>query len=398
MDINLSTPPIEVTPDDLVNLAARSAKMLERIRTQMLQPFPRKVAPVFPSGKLQELCGIDKARFSYLIKKGELPQGTQEKPGAARQFTLAETIEWVRAERKPRQRPPGKDGKVIAIGNFKGGVTKTTTSMVLAQGLSLRHGRKVLHIDMDPQGSATTLYGINPHAEINGDQTILPLIEAYVSGEPFDMKHLPMQTYWENLDLIPSSTDLFNAEFMLPARVHASPSAKFWNVLNDGLKELKHEYDYIIIDTAPTLSYLTINALFAADGVIVPVMPDTLSFASMVQFWSLFSDMVSGMKQFGESADEAKVFDFIDILVTRMPNKANASIVRDWVITTYGERVLPVEIPETDLARTTTNDFSTVYDFPNYDGNAATLRRIRVPYDQVVDLIDSKVCYLWDKE
>ena len=81
MDINLSTPPIEVTPDDLVNLAARSAKMLERIRTQMLQPFPRKVAPVFPSGKLQELCGIDKARFSYLIKKGELPQGIQEKPG-----------------------------------------------------------------------------------------------------------------------------------------------------------------------------------------------------------------------------------------------------------------------------------------------------------------------------
>jgi chromosome partitioning protein len=130
----------------------------------------------------------------------------------------------------------------------------------------------------------------------------------------------------------------------------------------------------------------------------VPVMPDTLSFASMVQFWSLFSDMVSGMKEFGESADEAKVFDFIDILVTRMPNKANASIVRDWIITTYGERVLPVEIPETDLARTTTNDFSTVYDFPNYDGNAATLRRIRVPYDQVVDLIDSKVCYLWDKE
>src|SRR5471032_3453316 len=124
MDINLSTPPIEVTPDDLVNLAARSAKMLERIRTQMLQPFPRKVAPVFPSGKLQELCGIDKARFSYLIKKGELPQGTQEKPGAARQFTLAETIEWVKAERKPRQRPAGKDGKVIAIGNFKGGVTR----------------------------------------------------------------------------------------------------------------------------------------------------------------------------------------------------------------------------------------------------------------------------------
>jgi chromosome partitioning protein len=400
MDIKLAVPPIEVSPDDLVNLAGRSARMLERIRTQMLQPWPRKIAPFFPSSKLQELCGIDKARFSYLIKKGELPGGKQEKPGGVRSFSLAETIQWVKAERKPMPRPEGKDGKVIAIGNFKGGVTKTTTSMVLSQGLALRHGRKVLHIDMDPQGSATTLYGINPHAEVTGDQTILPVIEAYVNGELPDMSRLPQETYWDNLHLIPSSTDLFNAEFMLPARVHASPDAKFWNVLNHALADLKKEYDYIIIDTAPTLSYLTINALFAADGVIVPVMPDTLSFASMVQFWSLFSDMVSGMREFGEASQDAKHFEFIDILVARMKDKSNsnASVVRDWVISTYGDRVLPVEIPDTEIARTTTNDFSTVYDFPTYDGNATLFRRIREAYDQVVDLVDSKVCYLWEKE
>src|SRR5471030_374322 len=352
MDINLSTPPIEVTPDDLVNLAARSAKMLERIRTQMLQPFPRKVAPVFPSGKLQELCGIDKARFSYLIKKGELPQGTQEKPGAARQFTLAETIEWVKAERKPRQRPAGKDGKVIAIGNFKGGVTKTTTSMVLAQGLSLRHGRRVLHIDLDPQGSATTLYGINPHAEVDASQTIMPLIEAYLNNESFDMRGLPAPTYWPNLDLIPSSTELFNAEFMLPARASAIDHAvRFEQVLHDGLASLKDEYDYIIIDTAPTLSYLTINAVFAADGVIVPVVPDMLSFASMVQFWHLFADLINGMKAFGD--ERTKEFDFVDVLVTRSTPKPAAQVLQAWISQIYGSRVIPVEIPETDLARNT---------------------------------------------
>ncbi len=399
MDFNLSKPPIQVSPDDLVNLSGRSARMLERIRTQMLQPFPRKVPPVFPSARLQELCGIDKPRFSYLIKKGELPQGTQSRPGGARNFSLSEVIQWVKAERRPSERPSGKDGKVIAIGNFKGGVTKTTTSMILAQGLSMRRGRRVLHIDMDPQGSATTLYGINPHAEVTAEQTILPLIEAYVSGEAYNMTGLPQSTYWQNLDLIPSSTDLFNAEFMLPARVHSSPDAQFWNVLSQGLSELKKTYDYIVIDTAPTLSYLTINALFAADGVIVPVMPDTLSFASMVQFWSLFSDMVSGMREFQASSDgQVKIFDFIDILLTRMKDRSNASLVRDWVITTYGERVLPVEIPDTDIARTTTNDFSTVYDFPTYDGNGAVFRRIRESYDQMVDLIDNKVCYLWEQE
>ncbi|WP_269083118.1 ParA family protein, partial [Robbsia andropogonis] len=239
MDFNLSKPPIQVSPDDLVNLSGRSARMLERIRTQMLQPFPRKVPPVFPSARLQELCGIDKPRFSYLIKKGELPQGTQSRPGGARNFSLSEVIQWVKAERRPSERPSGKDGKVIAIGNFKGGVTKTTTSMILAQGLSMRRGRRVLHIDMDPQGSATTLYGINPHAEVTAEQTILPLIEAYVSGEAYNMTGLPQSTYWQNLDLIPSSTDLFNAEFMLPARVHSSPDAQFWNVLSQGLSELK---------------------------------------------------------------------------------------------------------------------------------------------------------------
>ncbi|WP_176331360.1 ParA family protein [Burkholderia vietnamiensis] len=401
MDINLTTPPIEVTPDDLVNLARRSARMLEKIRTQMLQPFPRKVAPIFPSGKLQELCGIDRARFQYLIKKGELPLGVQEKPNSSRQFTLAETIQWVKAERKPKPRPAGKPGKVITIGNFKGGVTKTTTSMVLAQGLSLRHARRVLHIDMDPQGSATTLYGINPHAEVTSEQTVMPLIEAYANQQSFSLKGLPQKTYWDNLDLIPSSTDLFNAEFMLPARAHQTPGSTFWNVLAAGLEEMRHEYDYIIIDTAPTLSYLTINALFAADGVIVPVMPDTLSFASMVQFWSLFSDMVTGMRQFGESTEQGKVFEFIDILVTRMKSdnsNSNASVVRDWVITTYGERVLPVEIPDTEILRTTTNNFSTIYDFPNYDGNATIFRRVREAYDKVVDLVDSKVSYLWDKD
>jgi chromosome partitioning protein len=79
-------------------------------------------------------------------------------------------------------------------------------------------------------------------------------------------------------------------------------------------------------------------------------------------------------------------------------SNSNASVVRDWVISTYGDRVLPVEIPDTEIARTTTNDFSTVYDFPSYDGNATLFRRIREAYDQVVDLVDSKACYLWEKE
>ena len=389
MELNLE--PQAVNGDDLTALAERSGKMLQKIRDSMLQPFPRKQAPTYSSGKVQSICGIDKTRMNYLLTK-DFPQGEQAGKGRQRTFSLEDTIKWVQeTSGKHKQRPKNTPGKVIAVANFKGGVTKTTTSMVLAQGLSVRHGRKVLIIDLDPQGSTTTFFGINPHAEIEPEQTILPLID---NSQP-DLTYAPMSTYWTNVDLIPSSTDLFNAEFLLPAKVnYEDASFEFWSVLNNGLKPLLDHYDYVIIDSAPTLSYLTINALFAADSMIVPVVPDTLSFASMVQFWSLFSDLINGLKG-SAKGDAQKTFDYIDILITRMPVKPQAQMVRDWIIKTYGDHVMPLEIPETSIAMTTSLEFSTAYDMPNYAGSTATYNRICEPYDRLVDIVDSKTCLLW---
>ena len=105
--------------------------------------------PLVSSTRVQEMCGIDRKRMSYALSTTSLPQGTQNRPGGVRSFTVAEAIEWVRAELKPAPRQ-GR-GKIITVANFKGGVTKTTTSTLLAQGLSMRRGRKVGHIDLDPQ-------------------------------------------------------------------------------------------------------------------------------------------------------------------------------------------------------------------------------------------------------
>ncbi|MGN3962122.1 ParA family protein [Burkholderia gladioli] len=394
MDKTSLLPPGKTTANDLVQLAQLSDVMLQKIRDEMLEPYPRKVAPAISSTRLQEMCGIDKQRMAYVLKKGELPAGAQAKPGAPRTFSVEDAIAWVKAELKPTQRTG--QAKVIVVANFKGGVTKTTTSTLLAQGLSMRRGRKVLHIDLDPQGSATTLYGINPHAEIDSAQTIMPLVEAYLAGETFDMRTLPIQTYWPNVDIIPSASELFNAEFMLPARAAGSDEGvRFEQVLHNGIVQLKDDYDFIIIDTAPTLSYLTINAIFAADGVIVPVVPDMLSFASMVQFWHLFADLINGMQAFGDG--RSKEFDFIDVLVTRMTAKPAAQILRDWITQIYGSRVVPIEIPETDLARNTNMRFSTFYDLATNDVGAETLRRIRVPVDQLIDRIDDRVSAAWSR-
>lgn len=156
-------------------VAAQATDILNQIRDAMLEPYPRKSAPTFTSAQVASLCGIDKQRFQYLTTKGELPAGTSKGAGRSKQFTLEETLTWIRATKERVRRPEGKRGRIVTVANFKGGVAKTTTAVSAAQALTLL-GRRVLVIDCDPQGTTTQLCGWAPDAEISDDQTLLPLI------------------------------------------------------------------------------------------------------------------------------------------------------------------------------------------------------------------------------
>ena len=118
-----------------------------------------------------------------------------------------------RTYRHEKMLPPGQRSICIAVANFKGGVSKTTSAMVLAQGLSLR-GHRVLAIDIDPQGSLTTLHGILPETEVSEEMTISPLCQ----GTADDITPAIRSTYWDGLDLVAAAPFLFGAEFALPAR------------------------------------------------------------------------------------------------------------------------------------------------------------------------------------
>lgn len=152
--------PIEM--HNIATLADRAAGMVSAVRSRLLVPDARKVAPAFSAERVASLCGIPR---SDIAKQRDLPQGTVVRPGSQRVFSLTEVQIWTRAMRRELMRPAGCHGITIAIGNFKGGVGKTTTSMVLAQGLSMR-GHRVLVIDTDPQASLTTLFGVLPETEV----------------------------------------------------------------------------------------------------------------------------------------------------------------------------------------------------------------------------------------
>ena len=373
---------------DIADQAQFSAEMMDQVRSAMLNPTSRKKELSMHLSQLAGYCGVEKGSLMHRMAKGDLPQGNLNTTGSRREFTLSEARAWIRSYRKDKLRPAGAEAITIAISNFKGGVGKTTTAMTLAQGLTLL-GHRVLVIDTDPQGSLTTLFGILPDTEITEADTILPL----ALGEETSIRYAIRPTYWDGIDLVAAAPCLFGAEFALPARQTQEPGFEFWNVLNLGIDDVRGEYDVIVIDSPPSLSYITINAIMTSNGLVMPLPPNALDYASASQFWNLFSDLSNEMLT---SRGIDKEFDFIHVLLSRVDSSESTSdIVRSWVQATYKEKVLPVEIPKTAVTSTASTEFSTVYDIQKYDGNARTFKRARDAYDQFVGYVESSVRAAW---
>ncbi len=155
--------------------------------------------------------------------------------------------------------------RVLAFANQKGGVAKTTSTLNLAAALAEKELR-VLCVDMDPQGNLTMSQGLNP------DSIERSMFDVLVHRMPIENV-----IHKTEIDIAVSSIDLAGAELALSSMIGRE------RALEKALAPLLGEYDYILIDTPPSLGLLTINALVASDGVIVPVQCEYLSLRGLVQ-------------------------------------------------------------------------------------------------------------------
>ena len=164
-------------------------------------------------------------------------------------------------------------GKVIAICNQKGGTSKTTTAINLGIGLA-KQGEKVLLIDADSQGDLTAALGWRNPDDI--DITLGTLLDNAIEDKPIDSETALLH-HAEGVDVIPANIDLSSVEM----RLVSAMSREF--ALRDVVNDAKEKYDYILLDCMPSLGMITINALSAADSVIIPVQAQYLPAKGMTQ-------------------------------------------------------------------------------------------------------------------
>ena len=219
-------------------------------------------------------------------------------------------------------------GKVISLVNQKGGVGKTTTSINLSASLALEN-KKVLLIDLDPQGNATTGVGFN-----KGD--IDKSIYDVLNGTGL-MEEVILKTKFSNLDLLPSSLQLAGIDIELIEKGRDNPNFQRSGQLKNILDGCKDNYDYLIIDCPPTLGLITTNALVASDSVIIPVQCEFYALEGITQ---LLNAIMLTKKKLNPN------LKLEGVLLTMFDSKTNLSIeVIEEIRSYFKEKVYTTIIP-----------------------------------------------------
>lgn len=407
LPVSGSLNPHAVTLAALDNLLVQAEAAIELGREKMLHPTSAKEVPYYSFSEIGEVLGVDadkvRKKVAYAQQKdGDMPAGFFRKADGELQPVEVDAPENRRRKTlfPPNDlrpiihlmaphwmRPEGVPGFVLAICNFKGGVTKSTTTLTTAQAMS-RRGMRVLIIDLDPQATSTKWMAIQ---RIQPENTSLELF-AQGSG---NLRSKILPTYWPGIDLIASDESLQAAEYFFTQslRNKGDEAMKF---VPTEIRKLTDFYDIILVDTPPSLNNLTLAALFAADGLEMPLPPSNPDLESSVKFWRMYRDACRMMGV----AEKDEIFQFVRVLVTKAENNKSTQNMMDWIERAYSGYVSNTVIQKSAAVSMAADAFGTVYDVPKGSAgkNKAARETARQLYDASAAEIANLIYAYWRRE
>ncbi len=428
--------PVETS--GFARIAEACTKGRQDLASRGMNEEGRKELRLFSTWEITKyLIPVAQAHFRRVLKQNpDLPQGRSETEGGAKWFTLDEVLrlrayfgaQGSKAKEYRPYRPEGLPAKLVSVANFKGGVGKTSTAAHLAMSAAL-DGYKVLVLDLDSQGSMTSIFGGRVEDEW---QTVFPLLARHYAthlrrenrsrldrGEaplPLDdtltealgikAQGLIQTTHWPNIDLIGAQLNLYWAEFQIPVWRMQARSWKLWDALTETLEAdgILNEYDLIFVDTPPALGYLTINGLAASDILLVPVGASFLEFDSTGRFFDMLHSTFASIEE-GENIaaralgreELAFEWDAVRAVVTRYDGSQQAELAA--LMQAYlGRTLSPHRQDFTALIGQAGEQVSGIYEADYRDFNRETYVRGRETFDATYAAFKELLLGVWRRE
>jgi chromosome partitioning protein len=356
-------------------------------RKRLRQFTPNEVASLLDVDRKRALAALGLADNLRFMPR---PMVTFDDIVAARSGLYAETADLRFAPRRHPER--GEALAIVAFANFKGGSGKTTSAVHFAQHLALG-GYRVLLVDLDSQGSATSLFGVDPGQEVSDVNSF----SGWVCDDRVDATHLARKTYWPTIDLLAGGPVLQQAEFRLAERAGRSESSEtpHWLELARYLAAVQDSYDVAVVDTRPDVNMLMVNALHTATGLIIPTQATMVDLASTGEFFGFLGGYIDQMKPLVGTA--APDFYFAKVLVTRfIPSERSQMALLELLRARFGRAVLAdpmlhsAVMGTAGVAKETLYEYEALNDRKAYDRALASMQMVN-------RLIEAEMLRFWGR-
>ena len=427
-----------LTTEGFAAIAAACGQGREALIARGLDGAGQKTLRRFSTWEIARyLIPVAPAHFRRVLKANpDLPQGSSETEGGAKWFTLDEVLrlrahfaaEGSRAKEYRPWRPAGLPAKIVAVANFKGGVGKTSTCAHLAMSAAL-DGYRVLVIDLDSQGSMTSVFGgrvadewgtvfpllarhyarhlqAENRARVGRGDAPVALDETLDEALKLTAADVIRPTHWPNIDLIGAQLNLYWAEFQIPVWRMQGRSWKLWEALTESLAAdgVLDRYDLVFLDTPPALGYLTINGLSAADILLVPTGASFLEFDSTGRFFDMlhatFRSIEDGENIAARALGRPGIafeWDAVRAVLTRYDAAQQgemAALMQSWM----GPVLAPQRQDFTALIGQAGEQVSGIYEADYRDFNRETYIRGRETFDATYAAVKRLVIGAWRRD
>lgn len=367
-------------------------EILLALRNFVTSPENRKKARTWGAIEAARMVGVSDPTFRKLLENNPAIPGIvdeeSEKGRKVRKYTL-EAINTLRNKASTRYvRPAGSKALTIAVSNLKGGVGKTETAVDLGKKIAIE-GLKVLLLDFDAQGTATLISsGFIPDLELRYEDTITNVL----LSDPDAIHKVIMKTHFDGFHIIPANLAIQDCDLLLPNEKEnnqdrlGSPFSR----LTTALEKIKNDYDVILIDCGPNLGALTLNAIVACDGMVIPLPPNMNDYSSFIMFTATLRNMFREL--------EGKKLDYLRILISKHSNSNEALQMENMMREQLGRYILTNHMCETIEVAKAANEIGTIYDVTKPRGSREAYRRALQHLDDVNMEIINNFKDIWSKQ